>query len=179
MTIRRARVDDVKQIYEIIRSNPREVIPRSFPDILSHIDRFYVDYDPEKPAVLRGVASWKVLPEQTNIDAPELWIEVISLSVRQEYQRQGIGTALVKHLLRKLRALDPDRIICLTFSPPFFAKLGFVEIPKAKILSKIYTGCINCTRYPGPADCPEVAMEYVWKRRRPRKNRLPLVQERG
>jgi len=175
MTIRRARVEDVKQIYEIIRSNPREVVPRSFPDILTQIDRFYVDFDPEAPARLRGVASWKVLPEQTDIENPELWIEVISLSVRAEHQRMGIGAALVRHLLRKLRALDPDRIICLTFSPPFFQKLGFVEIPKEKILSKIYTGCINCTRYPGPTNCPEVAMEYVWKRRRPRRARLPLA----
>lgn len=175
MTIRRARVEDVKQIYEIVRANPREVIPRSFPDILTQIDRFYVDFDPAAPAMLRGVVSWKVLPEQTNLEDPELWIEVISLSVRPEYQKLGIGSALVSHLLRKLRALDPDRVICLTFSPPFFAKLGFREIPKASILSKIYTGCINCTRYPGPTSCPEVAMEYTWKRRRPRRAKLPLA----
>ena len=175
MAIRRARVEDVKQIYEIIRSNPREVVPRSFPDILTHIDRFYVDVDPNDRTTLRGVASWKVLPEQTDIEDPELWIEVISLSVRADYQKQGIGSALVKHLLRKLRALDPDRIICLTFSPPFFSKLGFTEIPKANILSKIYTGCINCTRYPGPTNCPEVAMEYRWKRQQPRKAKLPLA----
>lgn len=174
MAIRRARVEDVKQIYEIIRSNPREVVPRSFPDILTQIDRFYVDIDPEHPFALRGVCSWKVLPEQTDIDNPELWIEVISLSVRAEYQKLGIGSGLVKHMLRKLRALDPDKIICLTFSPPFFEKLGFKEIPKEKILSKIYTGCINCTRYPGPMNCPEVAMEYIWKRRRPRRARFSL-----
>jgi amino-acid N-acetyltransferase len=175
MSIRRARVEDVKQIYEIVRANPREVIPRSFPDILTQIDRFYVEFDPEQPSVLRGVCSWKVLPEQTSIDDPELWIEVISLSVRPDHQRHGIGSALVQHMLRKLRALDPDRIICLTFSPPFFEKLGFREIPKAAILSKIYTGCINCTRYPGPTNCPEVAMEYVWKRKRGKRVKLPVA----
>ena len=42
----------------------------------------------------------------------------------------------------------PDaRIIALTFTPPFFKSLGFVEVPKEQLMHKIYSGCMSCTKY--------------------------------
>ena len=44
------------------------------------------------------------------------------------------------------------------FAPEFFAKMGFREVPKTKIMHKLYTGCINCTKHADPYTCPEIAM---------------------
>ncbi|NLB56022.1 MAG: GNAT family N-acetyltransferase, partial [Lentisphaerae bacterium] len=49
-------------------------------------------------------------------------------------------------------------IIVLTFTPEFFAKFGFVETSKEKLMHKLYMGCMNCTKYDSPFTCPEVAM---------------------
>jgi len=46
----------------------------------------------------------------------------------------------------------------LTLTPEFFATLGFREIPKTRIMHKLYTGCINCTKHTDPFTCPERAM---------------------
>ena len=56
--IRRASLDDVNDIYETIRDNPEEVLPRSYQNILAHFDRFYV-YDDGR---VKGVASWQLMP---------------------------------------------------------------------------------------------------------------------
>jgi len=31
-------------------------------------------------------------------------------------------------------------------------------VPKDKVMYKLYTGCINCTKYANPFTCPEKAM---------------------
>ena len=154
--IRRARLDDVGAIYDVIRENPEEVLPRSIHDITSHFDRFYIYDDGE----VRGVISWQVLPV-LDLMNPDRCLEVISLSVRKEDQGKGIGRLLVEHLLGILRDLQPDRIIVLTFYPEFFKRFGFAETSKEKLYYKIYVGCIHCTRYTSPLTCPEKAMELV------------------
>jgi N-acetylglutamate synthase-like GNAT family acetyltransferase len=42
--------------------------------------------------------------------------------------------------------------------PEFFRRFGFAEVPKEKLMHKLYTGCVNCTRYDNPFTCPEIAM---------------------
>ena len=32
------------------------------------------------------------------------------------------------------------------------------EIPKEKLMHKIYMGCLNCSKYDSPFTCPEIAM---------------------
>ncbi len=152
--IRRADFHDVSTIYDIIKENQQEVLPRSIPDILGMFDRFYLYDDGE----VRGVISWQVLPVM-DLQEPDFCLEVISFSVRQKDQGRGIGTVLLNHVLRILKEFKPDRIIVLTFKPPFFEKFGFVKTSKEFLYPKIYLGCINCTKYKSPLTCPEVAME--------------------
>jgi len=154
--IRPARFSDAARIYGVIRENPDEVLPRSYQDIFTHFDRFYLYDDGE----IRGVVSWQVLPV-IDTEAPELCLEVISLSVRKADQGRGIGGALLKHVLGILEKMEPDRVIVLTFYPRFFEKFGFKQTSKDKLYQKIYVGCLHCTRYESPLSCPEVAMEYV------------------
>ena len=152
--IRQARLDDVARIYEAIRDNPDEVLPRSAPDILSHFDRFYVYDDGE----LRGVISWQVLPD-LDLDQPDRTVEIISFSVRKADQGRGIGAALLRRMIEILNGFNLDRVIVLTFYPGFFAKFGFHKTSKKTLYHKIYLGCIHCVKHQSPLTCPEVAME--------------------
>jgi amino-acid N-acetyltransferase len=160
--IRRAGFADIEAIYEIIRENLKELIPRSYPDLLQNFDRFLVY---EREGRLWGVISWRVLPI-LNLKRPDRALEVISFSVRPEAQEQGIGSALLRRQLRELGAYRPDRILVLTFYPDYFARFGFRETSKARLYPKIYLGCIECTKYRSPLTCPEVAMEIRLGRRR-------------
>jgi len=157
--IRRASFDDVGAIYETIRDNPDEVLPRSYQDIFTHFDRFYV-YD---DGGVLGVISWQTLPV-VDPDSPDRCIEVISFSVRREDQGKGIGKLLLERALEVVRSMSPDRIIVLTFHPDYFVKFGFVETSKEKLYQKIHVGCLNCVKHRSPLTCPEVAMEIVLKK---------------
>jgi len=160
--IRRAGFKDIEEIYQIIRENLKELVPRSYPDLLQNFDRFLVY---EREGQIWGVISWRVLPI-LNLKHPDRALEVVSFSVRPEVQRQGIGRALLQRMLRELQAFRPDRILVLTFYPEYFARFGFRETSKAKLYPKIYLGCIECTKYRSPLTCPEVAMEIRLSRRR-------------
>jgi len=152
-TVRPARMADVPQIYKVVRENPKEVLPRSFQDLSRNFDRFLVYDDAGK---VKGVISWQVLP---SIDVnDESTLELVSLSVRKRWQKQGIGRLLVNKMVRKLEKFEPDRILVLTFYPKFFKKLGFKRTSKRKLYPKIYSGCVNCVKYISPLSCPEKAM---------------------
>jgi amino-acid N-acetyltransferase len=156
--IRRAHITDIGDIYEVIRENPTEVLPRSYQDILRNFDRFTV-YD---NAGIKGVISYQVMPV-FDIENPDFSVEIVSFSVRRLQQGKGIGKMLLLHMIDVIRAMEPHRIIVLTFYPDFFRKFGFKETSKESLYQKIYQGCLNCTKYRSPLTCPEVAMELVLK----------------
>lgn len=153
--IRQADFDDVGAIYDVIKENPDEVLPRSYQDIFTHFDRFFVYDDGE----IRGVVSWAVLP-MINPDNPDRCLEVISFSVRKKDQGKGIGSVLLRHILQVVTDKRPNRVIVLTFYPEFFKKFGFTETSKENLYQKIHVGCLQCTKHKSPLTCPEVAMEY-------------------
>ncbi len=137
--IRQARLGDVGAIYEAIRENPEEVLPRSYQDVFAHFDRFHV-YD---DGGVKGVISWQVLP-LINLETPDHCLEIISFSVRQQDQGHGIGALLLTHMVDLIKGMAPDRIIVLTFHPALFAKFGFAEASEEKLHQKIHVGCLNC-----------------------------------
>ena len=75
----------------------------------------------------------------------------------------GSVTAQLKAVMDRIAAFRPGEIVALTFTPEFFGSMGFAEIPKTKIMHKLYTGCINCTKHDNPYTCPETAMVYKGK----------------
>jgi len=157
--VRPARLDEIAQIYQVIRENPDEVLPRSIPELLQNFDRFLVY---EEAGEIKGVISWQVLPSLEPED--ERILEIVSFSVRKKDQRKGIGSLLLQEMLEKLRHYHPDRILVLTFYPEFFKKFGFRRVSKKKLYPKIYLGCFKCTKYTSPLTCPEVAMVKILKK---------------
>ena len=151
--IRAAEFSDAESVFALIKSYPHELLQRSISDIVKDIDRVLVA---ELNGKIVGTVSWQILPE---IGAPrQPSVEIKSLAVRSHERKSGIGRALVQAAIERIRRFHPVQIVALTFSPGFFAKVGFKEIPKVKLMHKIYMGCINCTKYDSPFTCPEIAM---------------------
>lgn len=159
--IRKAGFGDVASIYSLIKEHPKEVVPRATSDIVQNIDRFLVA---EFKGRIVGTASWQILPEIGR--SANHSVEIKSVSVSKDCQRRGIGAALVKAMIRHVKAYRPAQLVVLTFSPDYFRKFGFREVPKETLMHKLYMGCINCTKYDSPFTCPEVAMTLAvgsWK----------------
>lgn len=151
--IRPATFLDAPAIFELIKSYPAELVPRAMSDIIQNIDRFVVCDDGDR---IGGTAAWCILPEIGN--PSRTFIEIQSVCVAHRLKRTRIGTALVQAVLDHIRPLKPAKVLVLTFTPRFFARLGFKEISKEGLMHKLYMGCVNCTRYDNPFTCPEIAM---------------------
>lgn len=151
--IRPAEFVDTNAIFSLIKQYPKELLARPIFDIVQNIDRFMVC---EHKGRVVGTISWSIMPE---IGAPrQPSVEIKSLAILKSMKGRGIGSALVKEVIRRIKTLYPAQIVALTFTPEFFAKCGFEEVPKMKLMHKIYAGCINCSKYDSPFTCPEVAM---------------------
>lgn len=151
--VRNAAFTDVDTIFTLIKEHPDELLARPTSDIIQNIDRFLVC---EKRGEVVGVVAWQILPEIGSSTPPT--VEIKSLAVRSNWQGRGIGRALVREVIRRIKLLEPAQIIALTFTPDFFRHMGFREVPKASLMHKLYMGCINCSKYDSPFTCPEVAM---------------------
>lgn len=152
-TIRRAGFEDANAIFNLIKAFPKEVLSRPISDIVQNIDRFLVC---EIDHGVAGTVAWQILPEIGSPKNPS--VEIKSLAIAPDHQKQGIGSALVREAIQYITSLHPAQCLVLTFHPAFFRKLGFREVPKEQLMHKLYAGCINCTKYDSPFTCPEVAM---------------------
>ncbi|MDD4871437.1 MAG: GNAT family N-acetyltransferase [Kiritimatiellae bacterium] len=150
---RSAEFRDAEKIFSLIKTFPAELLPRSISDIAQNIDRFIVC---EMKNKVVGTISWQILPEIGMPRHPS--IEIQSLAIEKKHHKSGIGRALVNEAIKRIKPLHPHQIIALTFSPDFFRKMGFREVPKQQLMHKIYMGCINCSKYNSPFTCPEIAM---------------------
>ena len=153
INVRSAVLSDAQAIFDLISANDDQLIPRSMGDIVSNIDRFVIA---EKASSLCGCAAYVIHPEIGQVE--NATVEIQSLAVIPEFRRSGTGSTIVNTIIDRARLCGIKEAIVLTFAPVFFAKLGFSEIPKTKVMHKLYTGCINCTKHANPFTCPEIAM---------------------
>lgn len=151
--IRPAAFADARGIFARIKEHPNELVPRALSNIIFNIDRFLVA---EADGEIIGSVSWEILPELEHEKNPS--VEIQSLCVRGDWQQKGLGRALVAAALDRVRGLHPSQVIVLTFTPDFFAKLGFHTVDKRTLIYKLYKGCLHCAKYDSPFTCPEVAM---------------------
>lgn len=151
--IRKARLADAEKIFALIDLNRDRLVPRSMGNIVENVDRFRVAVD---GADVVGCAAYQIHPEIGKTEAAT--VEIQSLAVRAPWRGKGIGRALVETVASDVSGFRPKEILVFTFTPEFFASLGFVKIAKDKVMHKLYTGCINCTKHTDPFTCPEVVM---------------------
>lgn len=151
--VRQATLRDAERIFSLINLNRDQLVPRSMGNLVENIDRFVVA---EAEGEMVGCASFLIHPE---IGAPEsATVEIVSVAVKSMFRRRGIGRLLVEAVIANAASFAPREVLVLTFAPEFFTALGFSEISKTKVMHKLYTGCINCTKHADPFTCPEIAM---------------------
>jgi amino-acid N-acetyltransferase len=122
-----------------------ELLPRSNYDLCRHIKE-YVVVESADGAII-GSASLKVYSQ----DLAELG----ALAVRDDYQGQGLGKALVEAVLSDARGLGLAEVFALTRKPVFFLRLGFRSAEKEQFPLKVWADCARCPRQHA---CDEVAV---------------------
>ena len=159
VTIRAAELRDAERIFALISQNGDMLVPRSLGNIVESIDRFVVA---EAGEAFVGCASYQIHPEIGNAEAAT--VEIVSVAVRGDCRRQGVGRRIVEAVIASVARFRPREVLVLTFAPEFFRRLGFAEMPKTAVMHKLYTGCINCTKHADPFTCPEIAMRRDMER---------------
>ena len=148
--IRRACIEDVKKIYAILQhfSAKELLLGRSLSSLYDQLRDFSVYEDSGE---IVGVCALHVCWEDL--------AEIRSLAVVEKAHGQGVGRALVHTCLDDMESLGLSRVFTLTYQPKFFRKLGFKDIDKSELPHKVWSDCINCSKFP---DCNEEAL--VWEK---------------
>ena len=155
--IRTARMGDIKKIYKLLQyfADKDLLLGRSLSSLYDQLRDFsvYVEPDAENPGQekLVGVCALHICWENL--------AEIRSLAVIDEYQSKGVGRQLVNKALAEADSYGITRVFTLTYQPNFFKKLGFKDIDKSELPHKVWSDCINCSKFP---DCNEEAL--VWEK---------------
>ncbi|MCM8757622.1 MAG: GNAT family N-acetyltransferase, partial [Candidatus Omnitrophica bacterium] len=103
--IRKARIEDIKQIQNIINSFAKKdlMLPRSLNELYENIRDFWVA---EEEGRIVGCCALHICWDDL--------AEIKSLAVVKEKQKKGLGKALVSTCLNEARHLGAKRIFVLT-----------------------------------------------------------------
>jgi len=145
--VRVATLSDVAQMEALMAPfvETGDLLPRSTYDLCRHI-REYVVAESADGAIV-GTASLKVYSAEL--------AELAGLAVRDDYQGQGLGRALVEAVLADAQALGLAEVFGLTRKPVFFLRLGFRPAEKEQFPLKVWADCARCPRQDA---CDEVAV---------------------
>lgn len=152
LTLRSAKVKDLKAMVELINSFSEEqlLLPKNIGRLVVILPNYCVV---ECGGQVVGTCGFK-------IDA-DFRAEIISLAVRRDYQRRGIGNMLIGSVLKQVEDLGIKRFYTLTLRVECFEPFGFKKVEKTELSKKIWDDCIFCPRnlgVGGQIDCPEIAM---------------------
>ncbi|MDI6606555.1 MAG: N-acetyltransferase [Candidatus Omnitrophota bacterium] len=149
--IRKARINDIKQIQKLINSFAAQelMLPRSLNELYENIRDFWVVEDNGKISACCALhISWNDLAE------------IKSLAVAKKSQGKGLGRELLTACVDEAGGFGAKKLFVLTYKQEFFKKFGFKRIKHSELPHKIWAECINCCKFP---DCQEVALLKVLK----------------
>ncbi len=144
--IRKAKIEDIKQIQSLINSFAKQdiMLPRSLNELYESIRDFWVV---EKNGKIIGCSalhiSWDDLAE------------IKSVAVAKDKQRRGIGKELIDICIDEAKQMGVKKVFVLTYKPEFFKKFGFKKVKNSSLPHKIWAECINCCKFP---NCQEIAL---------------------
>ena len=147
MIYRKARFQDAETIYNLIYDYAQkgEMLARSRNTIYETMRDMVVAENEDGEVV--GVGGLHITWDSL--------AEVRSIAVSPKYKRHGIGSGIVKELIREGKEMGVKKIFTLTYKPQFFVTLGFREVKKEDLPHKVWKECIDCPKFP---DCDETAM---------------------
>jgi amino-acid N-acetyltransferase len=144
--IRKARIEDIKQIQEIINTFAKKdlMLPRSLNELYENLRDFWVAEENKKVIGCAALhISWDNL------------VEIKSVAVVKNKQKKGFGRTLVSACLSEAKEMGAKKIFVLTYKPEYFKKFGFKRVKHADLPHKIWAECINCCKFP---NCQEIAL---------------------
>ncbi|WP_028585533.1 N-acetyltransferase [Desulfogranum mediterraneum] len=144
--IRPARMGDVRAIHTLLMTFASRdlMLPKSISALYDNLRDFIVY---EEAGEIRGICSLHICWDDL--------AEIRSLALVEELQGSGIGRQLVESCLDEAVSLEIGKVFVLTYQADFFRKLGFVDKDKQELPHKIWSDCLNCSKFP---DCDEDAL---------------------
>ncbi len=145
--LRKARIEDVKQIHSIINVSAAkgEMLARSLGELYDNVRDYFVH---EESGRVLGTCALHVCWEDLS--------EIRSLCVVEEARKRGIGRGLVEACFGEARWFGTRKLFVLTYQVEFFKEMGFEIADKRDLPHKIWSDCIKCPKFP---ECDEVAMK--------------------
>jgi amino-acid N-acetyltransferase len=144
--IRKARIEDIKQIQEIINAFAKQdlMLPRSLNELYENLRDFWVVEENKKIIGCSALhISWDNLAE------------IKSVAVARPKQKKGFGRSLVSACLNEAKEMGAKKIFVLTYKPEYFKKFGFKRVKHSDLPHKVWAECINCCKFP---NCQEIAL---------------------
>jgi amino-acid N-acetyltransferase len=127
--VRRARTPDVQSIKKLVDDyTEREILlAKDLVTLYEDVQEFWVA---ELDGLLVGCGALHVLWEDIG--------EIRTVAVRPQAQGRGVGSAIVKAMLREARELGLKRVFVLTFETGFFGRHGFAKISGTPVPPAVY-----------------------------------------
>jgi len=146
--IRKATINDVKHIYELLAEYGRkgELLSRPLSELYDHLRDFSIYVEKDGSQII-GCCALQICWEDL--------AEIRSLAVHSEHVNKKIGSKLVEAALSEAKKLNIKRVFVLTYQTEFFKQYGFVEVDRSELPLKIWADCLICVKFP---DCDETAM---------------------
>lgn len=149
ITYKKAKLSQIAVMQTLVKKEIESgiILPRSDDEIATNIRSYTLAFKNDE---LVGYSA-------LHIHAPNL-AEVRSLIIKDSCRGSGIGSGLVRELLKEAKSLEIKQVFTLTYQKSFFENLGFEEISKEKLpAQKIWADCIKCKHFPV---CNEIALIY-------------------
>ncbi|MGH3763994.1 MAG: amino-acid N-acetyltransferase [Pseudonocardiaceae bacterium] len=128
ITVRRARVGDIRQIKDLVDCYAGAVLlTKQLVTLYEDVQEFWVA---DRDGAVRGCGALHVLWEDL--------AEIRTLAVHPSTVGQGVGRALVEQLVEQGRALGLRRLFVLTFEERFFSRYGFQKIDGTPVTPEVY-----------------------------------------
>lgn len=128
LTVRRARVGDVRRIKSLVDCYAGVVLlAKQLVTLYEDVQEFWVA---ERDGSILGCGALHVLWEDL--------AEIRTLAVHPDAVSQGVGHALVARLVEHGRALGLRRLFVLTFQERFFSRHGFRTIEGTPVTVEVY-----------------------------------------
>ncbi|HEV2462980.1 MAG TPA: GNAT family N-acetyltransferase [Acidobacteriaceae bacterium] len=148
MQVRKARLQDATNIYDLVNSLSHDgtLLRRAFAEICENVRDFTIAET--EAGVFQGCGA-------LHLYGPHL-AEVRSIVVRPEAKSHGVGGKILIALLEEAETHGVGCVCLFTRIPGFFFNYGFREVEdRAALPDKIFKDCQNCPRL---YRCDEVAM---------------------
>ena len=147
MQVRKARLQDATNIYELVNSLSGDgtLLRRPFAEICENVRDFTVAES--EGGIFLGCGALHLYGMHL--------AEIRSITVTNEAKGSGAGRVLIDALLQEAEKQSVTCVCLFTRIPQFFARMGFDEVKKEALPDKVLKDCVRCPRQNA---CDEIAM---------------------